>query len=109
MITLTEKAIIAVKRIRDSEASSTGSALRIRVIPGGCSGMSYKLDFDQQPSAPGEKSFEQEGVKVIIDAKSFLYMTGMIIDFRDGLNGSGFVFKNPNAKQTCGCGESFST
>jgi iron-sulfur cluster assembly protein len=108
MITLTEKAVHAVKRIRGDEPGSAGARLRIRVLPGGCSGMNYKLDFDTQNPAPGELLFAQDGFEVVIDAKSHLFVDGMTIDFRDGLNGSGFVFNNPNAKQTCGCGESFS-
>ena len=73
--------------------------------------MNYKLDFDTQKPAPGEKLFAQGDageVEVLVDPKSLLFISGMVIDFKDGLNGSGFVFNNPNAKNTCGCGESFS-
>lgn len=108
MIRLSEKAIKAVKRFQTEDPSATDAMLRIRVIAGGCSGMSYQLDFDKQPSGPGDKVFEHDGVKVITDAKSFLYLRGMEIDFKDGLNGTGFIFKNPNAKNACNCGESFS-
>jgi iron-sulfur cluster assembly protein len=71
--------------------------------------MSYKLGFDEQAPNPTDKVFERDGVKLINDSKSFLYLTGTELDFSDGLNGKGFVFNNPNAKRTCGCGSSFST
>lgn len=108
MIAVTEKAIGEIKRIQTSDASARDAHLRVQVAGGGCSGMSYKLGFESQPPAPSDKIFEKDGVKVIIDAKSYLYLSGTELDFTDGLNGQGFVFKNPNAKRTCGCGSSFS-
>ena len=108
MISISEKALKEIKRIRDADPTATNSALRVMVVGGGCSGMSYKLGFDNQPPAANDKTFETEGVKVICDAKSYLYLSGIELDFTDGLNGTGFVFKNPNAKRTCGCGSSFS-
>ena len=80
--------------------------LRVSVVGGGCSGLSYKLDFDNE-SKPMDQVFENNGVKVVTDLKSFLYLVNTTLDFSDGLNGKGFYFSNPNASRTCGCGESF--
>ncbi len=80
--------------------------LRVSVVGGGCSGLSYKLDFDNE-SRPSDQVFEYNGIKVVTDLKSFLYLVNTELDFSDGLNGKGFHFKNPNATRTCGCGESF--
>jgi iron-sulfur cluster assembly protein len=107
MIQVTEKAVQEIKRIQANETNSS-SILRVQVTGGGCSGMSYKLGFDNQPPGTSDKVFEKDGVKLVIDAKSYLYLAGTELDFTDGLNGTGFVFKNPNAKRTCGCGSSFS-
>ena len=108
MITVTEKALKEIRRIQEADTSAQGTNLRVQVVGGGCSGMSYKLGFDSVAPASGDKVFEWDGVKLIIDAKSFLFLSGTELDFTDGLNGQGFVFKNPNAKRTCGCGSSFS-
>lgn len=108
MIQITDKAINEIKKIRTQDASAGDSMLRVQVIGGGCSGMSYKLGFDNQPASASDKVFEKDGVKVVVDSKSFLYIDGTELDFSDGLNGTGFVFNNPNAKRTCGCGNSFS-
>lgn len=80
--------------------------LRVSVVGGGCSGLSYKLDFDNE-SKPMDQVFEDNGLKVVTDLKSFLYLVNTTLDFSDGLNGKGFYFSNPNASRTCGCGESF--
>ena len=80
--------------------------LRVGVVGGGCSGLSYKLDVDNE-SKPMDQVFEDNGVKVVTDLKSFLYLVNTTLDFSDGLNGKGFYFSNPNASRTCGCGESF--
>ena len=80
--------------------------LRVGVVGGGCSGLSYKLDFDNQVK-PGDQVFEHNGIKVVTDLKSFLYLVNTTLEFSDGLNGKGFYFNNPNASRTCGCGESF--
>ena len=80
--------------------------LRVSVVGGGCSGLSYKLDFDNE-SKPNDQVFENNGVKVVTDLKSFLYLLDTTLDFSEGLNGKGFYFNNPNATRTCGCGESF--
>ena len=80
--------------------------LRVSVVGGGCSGLSYKLDFDNEQK-PMDQVFEHNGVKVVTDLKSFLYLVNTVLEFSDGLNGKGFYFNNPNASRTCGCGESF--
>ncbi len=80
--------------------------VRVGVVGGGCSGLSYKLDFDNEQK-PMDQVFEDTGVKVVTDLKSFLYLVNTELDFSDGLNGKGFYFQNPNASRTCGCGESF--
>lgn len=80
--------------------------LRVSVVGGGCSGLSYKLDFDNE-TKPMDQVFEDNGVKVVTDLKSFLYLVNTELDFSDGLNGKGFYFNNPNASRSCGCGESF--
>ncbi|MBI4925000.1 MAG: iron-sulfur cluster insertion protein ErpA [Bdellovibrio sp.] len=108
MIQVTEKAINEIKRILSNDPTTNGSHLRVMVTGGGCSGMSYKLGFEKELPAQTDKVFEKEGIKILVDAKSFLYLSGTELDFTDGLSGTGFVFKNPNAKRTCGCGSSFS-
>jgi iron-sulfur cluster assembly protein len=80
--------------------------LRVSVVGGGCSGLSYKLDFDNE-TRPTDQVFEDNGVRIVTDLKSFLYLVNTTLDFSDGLNGKGFYFSNPNASRTCGCGESF--
>ena len=81
--------------------------VRVGVKSGGCSGLSYDLKFDNQ-ELENDKIFEDNGIKIIVDKKSFLYLVGTTLEYSGGLNGSGFVFNNPNANRTCGCGESFS-
>ena len=81
--------------------------VRVGVKSGGCSGLSYELNFDQQ-KAETDKLFEDNAVRIIVDKKSFLYLVGTTLEYSGGLNGKGFVFNNPNAQRTCGCGESFS-
>lgn len=80
--------------------------LRVGVVGGGCSGLSYKLDFDNEVK-PMDQVFEDKGVKIVTDLKSFLYLVNTELEFSDGLNGKGFYFDNPNASRSCGCGESF--
>lgn len=80
--------------------------LRVSVVGGGCSGLSYKMDFDNEQK-PMDQVFENNGIKVVTDLKSFLYLVNTTLEFSDGLNGKGFYFNNPNASRTCGCGESF--
>lgn len=81
--------------------------VRVGVKSGGCSGLSYELTFDKQQQE-GDKFFEDNDVKIVVDKKSFLYLIGTTLEYSGGLNGTGFVFNNPNAQRTCGCGESFS-
>ena len=85
----------------------SGSFIRVGVEGGGCSGLTYKLEFDSTLK-PEDKVFEDKGMRIVCDRKSFLYLVGTQLEFSDGLNGKGFVFNNPNANRTCGCGESFS-
>lgn len=80
--------------------------VRVSVVGGGCSGLSYKLDFDNDLK-PMDQQFEDKGIKLVCDLKSFLYLVNTELDFSDGLNGKGFNFINPNASRSCGCGESF--
>src|SRR5258705_13286536 len=87
-------------------ANNPSYFLRVGVVGGGCSGLSYKLDFDNE-SKPMDQVFEDNGIKVVTDLKSFLYLVKTTLDFSYGLNGKGFYFSNPNASRTCGCGESF--
>lgn len=81
--------------------------VRVGVKSGGCSGLSYDLDFDNNKEE-SDKLFEDNDVKIIVDKKSFLYLIGTTLEYSGGLNGKGFIFNNPNANRTCGCGESFS-
>ena len=81
--------------------------VRVGVKSGGCSGLSYDLKFDRE-TLEDDKVFEDNGVKIVVDKKSFLYLAGTTLEYSGGLNGTGFVFNNPNANRTCGCGESFS-
>lgn len=106
MITVTDNAKKQALRLMDDEGKD-GLFIRVGVQGGGCSGLMYQLTFDNQ-DLEGDKSFEDNGIKVVVDRKSFLYLIGMTLDFSGGLNGKGFVFQNPNADRTCGCGESFS-
>ena len=108
MIKVSEKALKQIRYIKMSEERREDEFLRINVKRGGCSGFSYKLDFDTELNESKDKVFEQDGgIKVVIDNQSILYIMGMTLDFEGGLNGQGFVFSNPNAKDTCSCGASF--
>jgi len=107
MITVTERAKDKALILMEEEHKPTGSFIRVGVEGGGCSGLTYKLEFDSQ-MRPDDKIFEDKGMKIVCDKKSFLYLIGTELDFTDGLNGKGFQFNNPNASRTCGCGESFS-
>ena len=106
MITVTEKAIEKARHLMQEENRPAESFIRVGVEGGGCSGLSYKLEFDNVIK-DGDKVFEDKGMKIVCDKKSFLYLVGTQLDFSDGLNGKGFEFHNPNATRTCGCGESF--
>ena len=106
MITITPRATQEVKRIISEQKLPETTALRVGVKGGGCSGFSYTLGFDDQISEVDQIT-EVEGVRVVCDPKSFLYLNGTQIDFEDNLMGRGFKFGNPNAAKSCGCGESF--
>jgi len=86
---------------------ATKDFVRVGVKSGGCSGLSYELKFDDA-AAEDDKVFEDNSIRIIVDKKSFLYLVGTVLEYSGGLNGKGFVFNNPNAQRTCGCGESFS-
>jgi iron-sulfur cluster assembly protein len=107
MIQVTDTAAAQVKKLIQEDPKATPETLlRVKVVPGGCSGMSYKLDFDSAVTAD-DKIIENNGVKIIVDKKSYLYLVGMNLNYEGGLNGQGFTFDNPNANRTCGCGTSF--
>jgi iron-sulfur cluster assembly protein len=107
VIGLTERAIKEIRRIVDEQKLPENTALRVGVKGGGCSGFSYTLGFDDQISDVDQVN-EVDGVRVVCDPKSFLYLSGTEVDFEESLMGRGFRFGNPNASKTCGCGESFS-
>lgn len=96
-----------VELMTDDGFNPSSDYVRVGVKSGGCSGLSYDLKFDNS-QIDGDKVFEDNGVKIVVDKKSFLYLIGTTLEYSGGLNGSGFVFNNPNANRTCGCGESFS-
>ena len=107
MIYVSDKAKVKVDHLmNDAAIEGENYFLRVSVVGGGCSGLSYKLDFDNEKK-PMDQEFEDNGVKVVTDLKSFLYLVNTTLDFSDGLNGKGFYFSNPNASRSCGCGESF--
>ena len=105
-VRVSEKALEQMRSIRERE-SLASHVLRVSVVGGGCSGMSYRMGFVESAN-PNDHVIEEGGVRIVIDPKSLLYLTGSVIDFQDDLNGKGFTFNNPNAKRTCGCGSSFS-
>jgi len=106
MIYVSDKAKEKVMKLKQDSNLGDDYFLRVSVVGGGCSGLSYKLDFDNEPQ-PRDQVFEDQGVRVVTDLKSFLYLCDTTLDFSDGLNGKGFHFSNPNASRSCGCGESF--
>jgi len=106
-IKISEKAAKQVKTIMSENQVPEDYGLRVGVKGGGCSGLTYTLNFDSAPRE-GDTIIEENGVKLFVDGKSLFYLMGTVLDFSDGLNGRGFIFNNPNATKTCGCGESFS-
>ncbi len=106
LIVVTERAQREIRGIFERERPGECAALRLGVIGGGCSGLSYEMQFDQRRDT--DQVLEFEGFAVVLDPKSSIYLKGITLDFQDGLKGKGFVFSNPNATNTCGCGESFS-
>jgi iron-sulfur cluster assembly protein len=105
-ITVSEKAIKEIRKIMEENNITPDVGLRIGVKGGGCSGLTYSMGFDPA-SREGDTIMEQDDIKLYVDGKSLFYLMGTELDFTDGLNGKGFVFNNPNAIKTCGCGESF--
>ena len=109
-ITISDRAAKRINEIRHEQDITDDAKLRVGVVSGGCSGLTYELDFDQKESNGSEKDqqFEDNGIKLICDMRSFLYLSGTQLDYTEGLQGEGFHFHNPNASRTCSCGESFS-
>lgn len=108
MITVSERAKSKIQELMSKDQIDLSKGfVRVGVKGGGCSGLTYQLAFDTQLQ-DNDQSFEDKGVRIVVDKKSILYLAGTELDFTDGLNGKGFEFNNPNASRTCGCGESFS-
>ena len=108
MITITKEAREkTIDLLKEEGKDITDYFIRVGVKGGGCSGLSYDLDFDNE-IRNGDQIFENDGLKIVCDKKSLLYLLGTELDFSDGLKGKGFEFKNPNAQRVCSCGESFS-
>ena len=105
-IALTDKAAVQVRKLMKDQAIPESHGLRLGVKGGGCSGMTYVLEFDDAPKA-NDHVMTQHGIRVFVDPKSLFFLSGTVLDFSDGLNGKGFVFNNPQAAKTCGCGNSF--
>jgi iron-sulfur cluster assembly protein len=106
MLFVAESAKEKIEEIKQREAMSDDFFVRVSVTSGGCSGLSYQMDFDNEKK-PNDQVFDDNGVRVVTDLKSFLYLCNTTLEFSGGLNGKGFYFNNPNAARTCGCGESF--
>jgi iron-sulfur cluster assembly protein len=106
MIQISETASKKISALKQEDGKPADAFLRVEVKKGGCSGLSYKMDFDTDVR-DGDKTFEAHGEKFVVDAQSFLYLIGMTLDYSGGLNGKGFIFSNPNATKNCGCGSSF--
>ncbi len=105
MISVTDKAVLKIKDILQEEGQTEGF-IRVGIKGGGCSGFTYMLDIDSEKKE-SDQLFDFGGVNILIDSKSIVYLAGTELDYTDGLNGAGFVFNNPNATKTCGCGSSF--
>jgi iron-sulfur cluster assembly protein len=106
MVFVADSAKEKVQELLSQEGLGEDYFVRVSVTSGGCSGLSYNMDFDNE-SQPTDQVFEDNGMKVVCDLKSFLYLCNTTLEFSGGLNGKGFYFNNPNAARTCGCGESF--
>ena len=106
LVTITDKAKAEIRAIFEREEKAGDVGLRLGVIGGGCSGLSYEMEFSHR--RPDDSVIDCGGFMVLLDPKSTIYLKGITLDFQDGLQGKGFVFGNPNATNTCGCGESFS-
>lgn len=103
-IGMTDEAAARIRALAAAQAMPE-AGLRVKVVGGGCSGLTYKMDLDRPRE--GDKVFEQDGARIVVDRKSFLYVKGTILDFKDDLMSSGFQLQNPNVKRSCGCGSSF--
>jgi len=106
MLFVADSAKSKIAELKGSENLGDDYFVRVSVTSGGCSGLSYKMDFDNE-TQPNDQVFEDNGEKVVTDLKSFLYLCNTTLEFSGGLNGKGFYFNNPNAARECGCGESF--
>lgn len=106
MIEISESAARKIQALKAEEGQPETALLRVEVKKGGCSGLSYKMNFDSETKT-NDKIFEAFGQRIAVDSQSFLYLIGMTLDYSGGLNGKGFVFNNPNATKSCGCGSSF--
>ena len=106
VVQFTDKAISQIREIFSNENPGPEKGLRLAVIGGGCSGLQYKIEFSDHKEK--DNIIERDSIRIFVDPKSSIYLKDVILDFKDGLNGKGFVFENPNATNTCGCGESFS-
>jgi len=106
MIKVSEEAKEEVLRLMAEDKIPQNAVIRVGVEGGGCSGLTYQMDFESE-SKVDDKIFEDQGIKIAVDKKSFLYLAGTVLEYSGGLNGKGFAFNNPNASRTCGCGESF--
>ena len=106
MLIVSKEAAEQVKSLMQAEGLGDDYFVRLTVVGGGCSGLSYKMDFDNENQEEDEK-FESEGCTLVCDKKSFLYLYGTTLEYTSGLNGKGFQFNNPNATRSCGCGDSF--
>ena len=106
MMQISEAAARKIRNLKEEDQKEDNAFLRVQVKKGGCSGLSYKMNFETDLKE-GDKVFESFGQKVVVDAESFLYLVGMTLDYAGGLNGKGFIFNNPNATKKCGCGTSF--
>jgi iron-sulfur cluster assembly protein len=106
LVTVTERAVAEIRSIFERERPSAGVGLRLGVVGGGCSGLSYEMEFSE--TRTNDNILDFNGFELLLDPKSAIYLKDVTLDFEDGLKGKGFVFRNPNASNTCGCGESFS-
>ena len=104
LVEVTDAAIAELRRLLERDASGK-QGIRLGVKGGGCSGLSYRLDFDDPRD--GDHQIDRDGVRFLMDRKSAIYLKGIVLDYKEGLKGKGFVFSNPNATSTCGCGSSF--
>jgi len=103
---ISDAALARVRHLMEAEGRGPDSFVRVSVVSGGCSGLSYKMEFDDV-SQPTDQVFTDKGMRIVTDMKSVLYLFNTMLDYSDGLDGKGFYFQNPNASRTCACGESF--